>query len=248
MDEKNHVSFIRMAACRSQDCVQAFIRSSALSGGTLAGNKRPQSFQSESEWSGKEKKKLSERNLSPYYAFLMPLSLCSHSSCLSPPFHHFPLGSDKEELALVPPFLHAFQGYPSASFSPPVSVWRSASLHPSLFVSSSSLFLSPLLFCLHLSALNPLSIPTRLSWPPCRQSNCSWPVIAQRKADIQLRLSSYWGLKSQFMVWRDIGNITLLETLLLFLFPFVIFPIFYRRCHKMLPTSSFVSNTSILKE
>lgn len=193
-----------MAACRSQDCVQAFIRSSTLTGGTLAGNKRAQSLQSESEWPGKKekekKKKSSERNLSPYYAFLMPLSLCSHSSCLSPPFHHFPLGSDKAEFALVPPFLHAFQGYPGASFSPPVSVWRSASLHPSLFVSSSSLFLSPLLFRLHLSVRNPLSIPTRLSWPPCRESTCSWSTPREK-----LTSHCVWALieDSSLSLWFD---------------------------------------------
>lgn len=83
----------------------------------------------------------------------------SHSSCLAQPppppnpsFHHFPLGSDKEELALVPPFLHAFQGYTSASFSPPVSVWRSASLHPSLFVPPKS-------FCPHSFFPSPFICP-----------------------------------------------------------------------------------------
>lgn len=68
-----------------------------------------------SEQFGREKKeKASERNGLPHYAFLMPVSLFP---LLMPftPFHHFPLGSDKEELALVTLFS-------TPPFSPPVSV------------------------------------------------------------------------------------------------------------------------------
>lgn len=159
-----------MAACMSQDCAQAFIRSSTLSGGTLAGNKRAQSLQSKSEWSGKKKSMWKELITTlcffnaPSLSFPTPHAFHSH-------FHHFPLDSDKEELALVPPFLHTFQSYPSTSFSPPVPVWRSASLHPSIFVSSSSLFLPPFLFHLDLSVFIPLFIPTRLGHhAPCHRS------------------------------------------------------------------------------
>ena len=170
---KKHVCFIRAAACRSQDCVPAFTWSFTLSGGT---QKRPVT----SEWIGvvsqkKKEKKNCERNLSAHYAFLMPPSLCSHSSSLSPPLPpSFPTRLRQEELPLVPPFLHAFQGYPSASFSPPVSVWCPASLQPSLFVPFQSL--GPHSSChLHFSAFIPLSIPTGPSWPQCREPNCSWP-------------------------------------------------------------------------
>lgn len=153
-------------------CVLAFTRSSTLSGGT---QKRPVT----SEWIGvvsqkKKEKKNCERNLSAHYAFLMPPSPCSHCSSLSPPPQSFPTRLRQEELALVPPFLHAFQGYPSASFSPPVSVWCPASLQPSLFVPFQSLCPHSS-FHLHFSALIPLSIPTGPSWPQCREPNCSWP-------------------------------------------------------------------------
>lgn len=86
-----------MVGCRAHDCVQAFIHSSTLSGETLAGNKEAQSLQSELEWS-------SERNLSPYYAFLMPLSPCSQSSCLSPPLPSFPTWLRQRGVSIGSPF------------------------------------------------------------------------------------------------------------------------------------------------
>lgn len=102
----------------------------------------------------------------------------------NPSFHHFPLGSDKEELALVPPFLHAFQGYTSASFSPPVSVWRSASLHPSLFVPP-QIFLSPFLFSIS------IYLSLSLTW----------------KADIQMRIISLFLIPVPGLTRYTVGNI-----------------------------------------
>lgn len=133
--KKNHVSFIRMAACRSQGCVQAFIRASTLSGRTLAANKRAQSLQSESAGQAK-RKKASERNLSPHYAFLMPLSLCPRSSCPTPPLHHFPLGSDKKGVSIGSPFSPRLPGLLQRVFltSFSVSIYLSLSLPPSPLV------------------------------------------------------------------------------------------------------------------
>lgn len=141
-----------------------------------AGNKRAQSLQSGQA----KKKKASERNLSAHYAFLMPpVSLFPLLRPFTPPFHHFPLGSDKEELALVPPFLHAFQGYSRASFSPPVSVWRPVSLHPSLFVPH---ILVPIpfpstLICPYPSSVSAAMQRVRLQLV-CRRPEESWPPAA----------------------------------------------------------------------
>lgn len=106
------------------------------------------------------------------------------------PFHHFPLGSDKEELALVTLFS-------TPPFSPPVSV-SCFSLLPSIL----SLF--PL-FPPYVSVPFPLFIwpffpsfhPHSSVWStvlsPAKHS-CSLPVTGQKKADIQLCMSYYWRL------------------------------------------------------
>lgn len=136
-----------------------------LSRGTLDGNKRVQPqvrLRKKSKW---------KEPITTLCFFNALVSLFPLFMPFTPAFHHFPLGSDKEELALVPPFLHAFQGYSIASShllflshtGPPSS-------HLSLFPLLPSLYsiLSPFLFHLHLSDLTLHSIPTRLPSPPRR--------------------------------------------------------------------------------
>jgi len=66
-------------------------------------------------------------------------------------FPSFPTWLRQRGVSICYRFFHAFPGYSGTSLSPSVPV-----------------FLFPLLFHLPLFALIPLSIPTHLSWPPCR--------------------------------------------------------------------------------
>lgn len=187
---KHPLSFLRKK-CKSCGCAQAFICLSTLSGGTLAGNKSVQSLQT--DLAEKKTEKASERNVLPHYAFLMPVSLFP---LLMPftPFHHFPLGSDKEELALVTLF-----STPSrvtwALLSHPLFLSHvSLSFHPSFLCSLSSLpmFLSP--FPLFIWPFFPSFHPHSSVWSTVlspAQHSCSWPVTGQKKADIQLCMSYY---------------------------------------------------------
>lgn len=171
---KKHVCFIRAAACRSQDLCAGIYSVFYFK---WRDTKAPSHFRV--NWSGQSKeegkKKLWKELISTLCFFNAPVPLFPLLKPFTPPPpQSFPTRLRQEELALVPPFLHAFQGYPSASFSPPVSVWCPASLQPSLFVPFQSLCPHSS-FHLHFSALIPLSIPTGPSWPQCREPNCSWP-------------------------------------------------------------------------
>jgi len=116
----------------------------------------------------------------PVSLFPLPMALT--------PLPSYPTWLRQKELALVPPFLLAFQGYSSTPFSPPVSVWRPASLHPSLFVPCLSVpipFPSPFI-CPYPSLLPCLSVfvdtqsPTAAGPSSPRgklTSSCVWDLI-----------------------------------------------------------------------
>ena len=100
------------------------------------------------EWSKKKKKQV-KGTYHHITLFLMPLFLCSHSSCLSPASHHFPLGSDKG-VSIDSPISPCLPGllrhvFLTSSFLP--HVWP-PSFRPSLFTLLPSLpvFLSPFPF------------------------------------------------------------------------------------------------------
>lgn len=153
----------------------------------IAWEQRGQSLQSESEWS--QSRKASERNLSLHYAFFFfffnaPVSL--FPILIAPP-QHFPPWLRQRGVSIGSPVLNAFQCYASPSSSPPHSVVLSLLfLHPSFFISSRyfSLSLDSFIFPYPSPHPHPSALATR-------EISCSWLVIAKRKADIQLLMSSY---------------------------------------------------------